>query len=506
MPIPHYDWIAHHAGFSPEVPALIDLSAGTSLSYADMHERIDGVASYLRDHHGIRRGDRIAVLAQNRGELFELLFACGRLGAIFLPLNWRLTGPELSYILRDAEPTLLVADNESSALAETLRAELSLGAVLRLEDGDAGPLHDAYRAAAPLEASERLTHDDIQTIMYTSGTTGFPKGAQITYGMTFWNAVNLGTPLRLTPDARFLSVMPMFHTAGLNLFALPVFHVGGTVYMLRSFDPAGTLAALGNPDFGITHFFAVPAAYQFMAQHPAFGETDLGNLDIACVGGAATPAPVLEQWLGRGVSMPNGFGMTETSPAVMVLRPEDAERKIGSVGQPLLHTEIRIVDGEGGECGVDEPGELQVRGPNVSPGYWRNDAASADAFVDGWLRTGDIVRRDPEGFCYILDRAKDMYISGGENVYPAEVENTLSRIDGIAEVAVIGIPDERWGETGLAIIVLKPGAELSEEAVASHCQANLARFKHPRRVEFVDQLPRTATGKIHKPTLREQFS
>jgi fatty-acyl-CoA synthase len=299
--------------------------------------------------------------------------------------------------------------------------------------------------------------------------------------------------------------MPMFHTAGLNLFANPVFHAGGTVIVMRSFDPQAMLDALTDDSLGISHTFAVPAAYQFIAQLPAFQQACFPTLKIACVGGAATPETVLRTWSDKGIAMPNGYGMTETSPAVSLLLPRDAARKTGSVGRPLLHTEIRVVTADGRDAAPDEPGELYVRGPNVTPGYWNNPAASADAFDQGWLKTGDIIRRDTEGFCYVLDRAKDMYISGGENVYPAEIENVLSALQGVAEAAVVGLPHERWGEVGLAVIALQPGAKVDSADVLAHCASRLARFKHPHRIEFVDALPRTASGKIHKPSLRQRF-
>jgi len=242
-----------------------------------------------------------------------------------------------------------------------------------------------------------------------------------------------------------------------------------------------------------------------MAQHPDFAATDLSALRIACVGGAATPPPLLELWSQRGIPLANGYGMTETGPGVSLLTGADAARKQGSVGQPLLHVETRIVKDDGSDAGIDEAGELWVRGPGITPGYWRDPVATEASFVDGWLKTGDVLRRDADGYFFVMDRAKDMYISGGENVYPAEVEGVLHRLEGIADAAVIGVADERWGETGLAIVVVRPDVEIDEAAVLAHCRENLARFKHPRTVIFTDVLPRTASGKIHKPTLRERF-
>jgi fatty-acyl-CoA synthase len=275
---------------------------------------------------------------------------------------------------------------------------------------------------------------------------------------------------------------------------------------MRAFDPALALQLINDPSSGINVFFGVPSIYQFMAQHPTFADCDFSRLVIGGVGGAPMPVPLLKVWEGRGVALQQGYGMTETSPAVLTLDREDARRKAGSSGKPVLHTEVRIVKPEGSDAGVGELGELWVKGPNVTPGYWNRPDADASSFTDGWLHTGDAARIDEDGFYYIVDRWKDMYISGGENVYPAEVENVLHQLAAIAEAAVIGIPSEQWGETGLAIVAIKPGHNLTEVEIFAHCETNLARFKRPHQIRFVDALPRNATGKIHKPTLRQNFS
>ena len=301
-------------------------------------------------------------------------------------------------------------------------------------------------------------------------------------------------------------MLPLFHTGGLNCYTNPVLHAGGTVLIMRAFDPGQALQLISDPAHGINQFFGVPAIYQFMAQHPAFASADFCRLVIGGVGGAPMPVPLLKVWEARGVALQQGYGMTETSPAVLTLDKEDAARKAGSSGKPVLHTEVRIVRPDGTDAGVGELGELWVRGPNVTPGYWNKPDANASSFTDGWLHTGDATRVDEEGFYYIVDRWKDMYISGGENVYPAEVESVLHQLTAIAEAAIIGIQNEQWGEVGMAIVAVKPGHTLTAEEIHAHCQANLARFKCPRLIEFVDALPRNATGKIHKPTLRKTFA
>ncbi len=500
----HYDWIRHHARRTPGKLATIDLASGRRLTYSDFDERIGKLCSYFATSCDVKRGDRVAVLAQNTSDIFEIQFAAARLGAVFVPLNWRLTVPELRFILDDATPVLLIHDGEFVEVAATL-ARLCHLARLCARGGDDSPYERAIAQASAVAEPAVLNHDDLSTIMYTSGTTGSPKGAMITHGMTFWNAVNIGIPHQVTAQAVMLTVLPLFHTGGLNCYANPVFHVGGTVLVMRSFDPGEALRLIGDSALGITHFFGVPANYQFMAQHPGFAETDFSRLVMAGIGGAPTPVALLETYHARGVALAQGYGMTETSPAVLVLDPADAVHRAGSAGKPVLHGEIRIVREDGSDAPVNEVGEVWVKGAHITPGYWNRPEANRAAFTDGWLHTGDAAYVDGDGFYFIVDRWKDMYISGGENVYPAEVENVLYQLPAVAEAAVIGVADDTWGEVGRAIVVLKPGQDLSASEIMQHCQANLARYKTPRSVVFTDMLPRNATGKVHKPTLRQKF-
>jgi len=498
--IPYYDWIAHHAGRRPTKLAIHDLHTARKLTYADLHARTERLASALA-RQGIGKGDRVALLAPNCAEYFELQFACGRLGAIMLPLNWRLAVPELQYILGDSTPSLLIHDKSFAEQARQLSKRL-----LEIDHESPDSAYEqALAAAPPFSASATLDHDDIAMVMYTSGTTGHPKGAIITHGMTFWNCVNLGIPALVTPETVQLVVLPLFHTGGLNCYANPVLHAGGTILVMRAFDPGAALDCISDPAFGITHFFAVPAPYQFMIQHPKFPTADLSRLRVAGVGGAPCALTILETWTGRGVPLVQGWGMTETSPAGTMLDATDAIRKLGSAGRVLMHTAIRIIDDKGNDVATGDIGELLIKGPNITPGYWNNPQATTKSFTDGWLHTGDAARQDDEGFVYIVDRWKDMYISGGENVYPAEVENVLFQIPDVADAAIIGVPSERWGEVGLAVVVRKPGATIDEGHVIRHCLGKLAKFKVPQSVAFTDVLPRNATGKVLKRELRVQF-
>ncbi len=505
-----YDWVANHRAHRPAKEAVRELTPPRSLSYAQLDARADALAAWLQAQ-GIGRGARVALLAHNGVEYFDLQFACGRSGGIAVLLNWRLTVPELEYILNDSAPQLLIHDVEFTEAAQALQQRCGIPALLCIDKRpgtaiEANPYEAALAAGAALPAPRAvLTHDDVVTIMYTSGTTGHPKGAMITHGMNFWNCSNLGTPSGVSRDTVHLSMLPLFHTGGLNCYSNPVLHAGGTVVVMRTFDPGQALRLIGDPAQAITHFFGVPAPYQFMAQHPDFATTDLSRLQSAGVGGAPCALPILQAWGARGVHLMQGFGMTETSPACIFLDPADAIRKLGSTGKALMHTEARIVDDTGADCPPGTIGELWVAGPNITPGYWNRPDATAAAFEGRWLKTGDAARMDDEGFYYIVDRWKDMYISGGENVYPAEVENVLYQLPQVAEAAVIGVPSDKWGEVGLAVLVLKPGQTLDKATVLAHCASRLARFKTPADIALLPVLPRNATGKVLKRELRRQL-
>jgi fatty-acyl-CoA synthase len=491
-----YDWIAHHDAHRASRQAIVDLHSGRTLSYGDLHRRIDGLAAHLQDV-GVKKGDRVALLAHNGPEYFDLQFSGMRIGSIAVLLNWRLTVPELEFIVGDCTPSVLIYSPEFEDTAQELARRCGIQTLI--------PIDDAYESTVNSGASPDtclVEHDDPSTIMYTSGTTGHPKGAIITHGMTFWNCVNLGVPALITPNTVQLVVLPLFHTGGLNCYANPVLHAGGRIVIARTFDPGEALRIIGDPSYEVTHFFGVPAPYQFMMQHPDFETTDLSRLQVAGVGGAPCALAIMERWAERGIEVAQGFGMTETSPGAIFLDPADAMRKIGSTGKELMHTEARIVNDDGKDCGPNEVGELWVRGPHITPGYWNRPDATADAFVDDWLRTGDAAKRDDEGYYYIVDRWKDMYISGGENVYPAEVENVIYQLPGIVEAAIVGVPDPKWGESGVAVVVLEADSDLDQATLIQHCVERLAKFKVPARMHVMDVLPRNATGKVLKRELR----
>ena len=424
MAVKYYDWLAHHEDIRGDKIAIRDLDTDQQISYRQLNRRAASLAAYMQAN-GVKKGDRVALLIRNCPAFFEVQFACSKIGAICLPLNWRLTPNELTYILNDSTPCTLVHDHIFSDTAPELAASCNIGLVLEVrEAGEDSSYEQAMETNEDFTPVE-TTHDDVSMIMYTSGTTGHPKGAMITHGMVFYNIVNLSMPAGVDSKSVQLVVLPLFHTGGLNCYANPILHAGGEILLLRDFDPGAALRVLDDADLGVTHFFAVPAPYQFMMQHPDFEKADLSRLVNAGVGGAPCAEAILQGWLGRGVPLVQGWGMTETSPGGISLEADDALRKIGSAGKALMHTEIRIIDDEGDDVAPNEVGELIIKGPNITPGYWNNPEATEKSFIDGWLKTGDAAKRDDEGFVYIVDRSKDMYISGGENVYPAEVENVI---------------------------------------------------------------------------------
>ena len=387
-------------------------------------------------------GDRIAILGKNSTDYFEFEFACIKLGALMLPLNWRLAEPELLFILNDAEAKGLVYDAEFAERIPLLAAQSPLSstccgltrAFLAFAMAILSTKTPLSRRGLRVVMDAQTTHETAMMIMYTAGTTGHPKGVIITHGMMLWNAVNISTPTGLNCKSVFYCVLPTFHIGGLNLYVNPLLHLGGTSIIARQYDPGLTLQTLSDPELGVTHFFGVPAIYLFMSQHPTFDQTDLSQIESWGCGGAPMPVALLEQYAARGIVVQLGFGMTETSPTVFLIDKARSLKKPASVGKPLLHTRVRVVDDELRDVAPGQVGEVIISGPNITPGYWKRPDADAssftlDEFGNRWLHSGDAGMIDDEGCIYIVDRYKDMYISGGENVYPAEVEQVIFQMD-----------------------------------------------------------------------------
>ncbi|HSG88659.1 MAG TPA: long-chain fatty acid--CoA ligase [Pseudomonadales bacterium] len=495
------DWVAFNAANTPAKTATIELPSGRRQTCGEMHDRVGRIAGWLTAL-GVGRGDRVGLLALNSSDSLDIVFATWRIGAVHLALNFRLTAPELDYIIGNAEPAVLIHDVDVAATVEALTVEVPHTIETDGRGGDTA-FEAAIRDAARVDEMVALEPDDLCMLMYSSGTTGLPKGVMITHGMMLWASVNGASAFGLTNDMVSLAVMPMFHIGGLGVFTAPAIWAGGTVVVARAFDPGLVLDAFDSDELGITHFLGVPAIFNALRDHPKNAATDFSKVKYMLAGAETIPEALVRWWYGRGVSIQEGYGMTENTASFCVLAKEHVPARAGSAGKPLKHIELRIVKEDGTDAAPGESGEIWCRGPVVTPGYWRRPEKTEETFVDDWLRTGDIGSQDAEGFVYVEDRLKDMYISGGENVYPAEIENILYDLEEIREVAVIGVPDERWGETGCAVVVLQENATLTPEAILAHCRPKLARFKHPNHVVFVEALPRNATGKVLKFELRK---
>lgn len=478
------NWLEMHARFRPNAEALFDVDQNRRWTYAQLDHDAKCWAGRLHGA-GVGRGDAVALLAHNRGEHFALMFACAEIGAMFFPMNWRLAPDELKWQLENCEPKVVLADAEHADVLEQDTLDLEEG------PGDepwVGPGADL---------------DDPWVLMYTSGSSGRPKGALLTHRMLQWNAVNTILACDLATTDSTLTFTPLFHTGGLNCLSSPLLHRGGRVVLTRGLDVPQALKLIQEE--GITNLMGVPTIYQMLADDEAFEATDLSSVRDALCGGAPLSMPLLERYLERNIPLRQGFGMTEVGPNCFSMPHDRLREKLESVGLPIHHVAAKIMRADGTEADVDEPGELWLKGPAVFKGYLANPTANEKSFADGWFRTGDILSVDAEGFFKVRGRLKEMFISGGENVYPAEVEGQIYEAPGVAHVAVIGVPHERWGEVGHAFVEASPGMDVEPAAVKDFLQGKLARFKIPKHVTVME-LPRTASGKIDKPALKRMLT
>lgn len=482
-------WTARRARKSPHRTAVVH--QGTRRTYAQLHDRTTRLAHHLRSL-GVGRGDRVAFLGPNHPAFLETLFAAGRLGAVFVPLNTRLAAPELTHCLTDSGTTCLVHTEAFADFAEGC----PVARTVLVGEGYERAL--AQAGESPLD--ESVTHDDLAMIMYTSGTTGRAKGAVLTHGNLVWNSINTLVDGEFAADEVTLLSAPLFHTAALNMTCLPTFLKGGTLVLEESFSPSRTLDLV--EEHKVTLMFGVPAMFQQIAAEPRFPTADLSSVRSMMCGGAPVPESLIHVYEKRGLSFIQGYGMTEASPGVCLLDAENALAKAGSAGVPHFFSDIRITGPDGADA---ERGELLAEGPNVMAGYWRQPQATADALSDGWFRTGDVAVRDADGYVTIVDRVKDMIISGGENIYPAEVEKALHEHPDIVDCAVIGVPDPTWGEVGRAVVVLRAGATVGEAEILASLEGRLARYKIPKSVVLADELPRSAAGKLLKLPIRRAY-
>jgi fatty-acyl-CoA synthase len=502
------DYLARRELYSPDKLAFIDAGKNPEwrLTYREANQRADKLANWFKTQ-GIGKGDRVAILAKDGYEHLDVFFACSKLGAIHTALNWRLHWQELLDIFKNTTPKILIFSDDFLENVIQLTSEYPLTTLHLDGEGTHNSLHFETTLQAASDSAvtcEVLEAEDTATLIFTGGTTGLPKAAEVSHRMIAWNTLN--TVIHdITHNDIYLNVFPMFHTGGLFVYTLPQVIFGGTTIFVHEFKPEQVLELLEREK--VTVFAAVPTMYQMLTQADNWEQADLSALRFCTSGGAPLPVPLVEKYTAeKGIRFKQGFGMTEFGPGIFALAPEDAIRKAGSIGRPNFYVDAQIVDDGGKFLGPNEAGELVLKGPSYCSGYFNNPEATADSVDErGFFHTGDVAQYDDEGYFLIVDRKKDMFISGGENVYPAEIEKALYQHPAIHMCAVIGLPDPKWGEVGKACVVLKPGATATEEELIHFMAERLAKYKVPKSVTFMDTLPISAAGKILKRELREQF-
>ncbi|MCC5809185.1 MAG: long-chain fatty acid--CoA ligase [Ectothiorhodospiraceae bacterium] len=506
------DWLERRAALSPERVALVDALSGERRSYRAWNRAVNRTAHWLHEALGLETGQRLAVLSSNSFAYLDLWFACNKTGAILQNLNWRLATEELAALIGDAGPTVLCYSQEFADAVRTLEANGGCRSVQHWVAMDAPPLRTSHRSLAERDASPdevfpmpELDADHPWVICYTGGTTGLPKGAILTHGNISWNAINTVMSWGVGAEDTAILNAPLFHTGALNVFTAPLIQAGGCSVVCRGFDPDQVFDLLAGG--GVSLFFGVPTMFTVLQNHERWEQADFSALKLVISGGAPCPLPVFHRFWERGVDFKTGYGLTEAGPNTFWLPPEQVREKPGAVGYPLFHVQTRLLGLDGKD--VSAPGvagELLIRGPHRTPGYWNNPGATSEAIdPDGWLHTGDLAERDADGAYTIVGRLKDMYISGGENVYPAEIESVVHAHPDVAEAAVFGVPDPTWGEVGCAAVVLRGGARPDADSLRRWLKQRLAAYKVPRRIEFVDSLPTTGAGKLDKRALQRRY-
>ncbi|MCX7167365.1 MAG: long-chain fatty acid--CoA ligase [Rhodocyclales bacterium] len=498
------DWISDNAGRVPDKTAI--RFSGRDVSYAELANLIDRLAATLAAS-GVQRGNCVAYLGCNSPEMLALLFACARLGALFMPLNWRLAGAEHLQMLQDCPPALLFVEPQYVAQTDALRDDLGPLTLISFGAADRGWIswtEFCGQAKGPAPRDPAVGEDTPLLICYTSGSTGKPKGVLLTQGAIACNADNSADMHALSPDDRVLTVLPLFHVGGLNIQTTPALRAGCTLVLHPRFDPDAALEAIERER--ITLMLVVPAVVDMMMASPHWATTDLSSLRMMSIGSSIVPTHLIEAVHARGVPMPQVYGATETCPIAAYLTREEAVRKVGSTGRSAAHCQLRIVAGNATDLPPGQAGEILVKGRNVMAGYWKSPQTTDAALKDGWYRTGDIGYFDAEGYLTVVGRSKEMIISGGENIYPAEIENLLIECPDIAEASVIGRPDERWGEIVVAVVVPRADRVVTGEQVLKLLEGRIARYKYPKEVLVVEALPKTALGKVRKEDVRKMVA
>lgn len=490
------NWANRRALYHPNKIALKEYETQRTLTYDQLNRLGNRLAYHLKHEFGVSQGERVVVLAENCLEYVVLFVAAQNLGFILVPLNYRLTGSELNFMLTNTEPKVVIIEEKFYSQIATAPnfsdfKNWSLSALSKLCDSLQATDKDDYQSGIKIQA------DDPIFILFTSGTTGFPKGALYTHKMLFWNSINTSLSLLVNTESRTINCMPPFHTGGWNVLLTPFLHHGGYTCLLKNFSAATVLELLQTES--PTIFMGVPTMLKMIVEETSFAAATFTSLYYIIVGGEPMPIPLIECWQAKGVMIRQGYGMTEVGPNLTSLHQSDAIRKKGSIGRPNFYVQTKIADVNGIEVAPNTTGELLLKGEMVTPGYWQNDVATQKAIKSGWFHTGDLVRCDDEGYLYVVDRIKNMFISGGENVYPAEIERVIESHPHISEVAVVGIKNVKWGEVGKAFIVKQE--EVSIEQVKSFCLERLAKFKVPKEFVLIDELPKNDTGKINRQAL-----
>ena len=496
------EFMTRRAMLTPEREGLV--CEHIRRSFGELNGRANRLANAMRGL-GVGHGDRVGLLALNEPEYYDLLFGLGKIGAILVPVNYRLAGPEIQYILSDSGAKIFIFGKEFTTTIDSIRKDIPAKECIAISEDPpewAISYEKLIQDSSDQEPEIKGGDDDTLTILYTSGTTGKPKGAELTHAYYFWSSINLSTTLGLDIGTTGMIALPLFHIGALASPPWGV-HVGSKAVLLRSLDPKRLLELLGEEK--ITGFGAVPALLDFLKFVPDYEKYDWSSVKVILVFGAPVPVTLIKEYEAAGIKVRQLYGLTESNTA-SVLDAENALSKAGSCGRPFFHTEIRLVDASGRDVGADELGEVLLRTPNMMKGYWNRPQDTAATIKEGWLYTGDIARMDKDGFFYLMDRKKDMIISGGENIYPADIEDALLQNPKVAEVGVIGYPHEKWGEAVKAIVVVKQGEKLNEQELIAWCQGRIGKFKIPKNVVFTESLPRTPTGKILKRVLREQYN
>ncbi len=496
-----FDWFAKWAIYNPFRIAFKEFETDREYSYSQFDRMGNYFAALIHHQHGFVKGDRLAVISDNNMEYIVLFATAQKLGITLVPLNYRLTPAELDFIISDADVKGIVFEDKYYEKIRNLDSFKVIPFKMSVEELKHINDENLKKKPAPMHVAVELHGDDPIFILYTSGTTAFPKGALYTHKMLFWNSINTELRLDITSNDVSINCAPPFHTGGWNVLLTPFIHHGAYTLIMRGFDAELILEMLELER--ATIWWAVPTMLKMMADSPAFAKARLSRLRYLVVGGESLPIPVIEMWHRKGVLIRQGYGLTEVGPNVTSLDQKDATRKKGSIGTMNFYYEAKLVNDKGLEVPAGEAGELLLKAPTVTPGYWKNAKATAETIEDGWFHTGDLMKKDLEGYYYVLDRIKNMYISGGENVYPAEVEHMIRQHPDVSEVAIIGVPDERWGEAGKAFVVVKRGEKLSRELLAAYCLERIAKYKIPKHFEFVDNLPKNDAGKVDRKRLRE---